>query len=263
MEMIITFASIAGAAYWLKWFVSAWPGNINKLARGYAPWLLMMVPVLCAGIIWFVVSVLAASDVVSSSFYILLYFGLGVVWLKVAEFLFRFLGVSAELDVVERGNPAALSAYAGGMIGITLCYSGGNIGEGPGAYAVIICAGLASIAFFLVWFALTAFTEIDYTVTVDRDLATGIRLGAFLFAAGLILGRAVVGDYISAVATWNDFIARAWPVLILLVLAIIIEFFFKPTVEQPTPSPILYGGIPAIIYMCIAALCLLIGVFPA
>jgi hypothetical protein len=67
MEMIITFASLAGAVYWLKWFVSTWPGNLNKLARGYAPWLLMMVPVLCAGIIWFVVSALAASDVVSNS----------------------------------------------------------------------------------------------------------------------------------------------------------------------------------------------------
>lgn len=263
MEMIITFASIASAFYWFKWFVSTWPGNLNKLTRGYSPWLLMMVPVLCAGIIWFVVSLLAASDVVNNTYYILLYFGLGVVWLKVAEFIFRFLGISAELDVAERGNPAALAAYGGGMIGITLCYSGGNIGEGPGPHAVIICAGMASVAFFLVWFALTAFTEIDYTVTVDRDIATGIRLGAFLFAAGLILGRSVVGDYISAVATWNDFIAHAWPVLILLALAIIIEFFFKPTVEQPTPSPILYGFIPAIIYMSAAALYILLVTFPA
>jgi uncharacterized membrane protein YjfL (UPF0719 family) len=160
-----------------------------------------------------------------------------------------FFGISAELDVVERGNPASMAAYTGGMIGITLCYSGGNIGEGPGPHAVIICAGMASVAFFLVWFVLTAFTEIDYTVTVDRDLATGFRLGAFLLAPGFILGRSVVGDYYSAIATWNDFIAHGWPVLLLLGLAIVFEFFAKLTVARPVPSPILYGIIPAIIYI--------------
>jgi hypothetical protein len=91
MEMIITFASIASVYFWFKWYVSTWPGNLNKLMRGLEPWLLILVPVLCAGIIWYVVSVLAASDVVINVYYILLYFGLGVVWLKVAEYLFRFL----------------------------------------------------------------------------------------------------------------------------------------------------------------------------
>jgi uncharacterized membrane protein YjfL (UPF0719 family) len=262
MELIITFASIASAYYWFLWYLSTWPGNLNKLMRGVVPWLLILVPVLCAAIIWYVVNVLAASDVVSNLYYILLYFGLGVAWLKVSEFLFRFFGISAELDVVERGNPAALVAYTGGLLGVSLCYSGGNIGEGPGPQAVIICAGMATIAYFLVWFVLTAFTQVDYTITVDRDLATGLRLGSFLLATGLILGRAVVGDYISAVATWNDFVAHAWPVLPLLAIAIIFDYFTKPTVESPVQPPLIFGVLPSAIYIGSAIVYLLVGYIP-
>lgn len=263
METFIIFASIGSAYFWLMWYISTWPGNLNKLLRRTEPWLLVLVPAVCAGIIWFVVSTVAASDVVSNSYYIFLYFGLGVAWLKVAEFLFRFLGVSAELDVVERGNGAALAAYTGGLLGVTLCYSGGNIGEGPGPEAVIFCAGMATVAFFLIWFVLTLVTEVDYTVTVDRDVATGIRLGAFLFALGLILGRSAVGNYYYAGQAWNDFITHAWPVLLLLLLAIIFEFLAKPTAERPVPPPIIYGILPTIVYIGSALLYLVVGNFPA
>ena len=263
MESIITFASIAAAYFWFRWYLATWPGNLNKFFRKTAPWLLVLVPLLAAAIIWYVVFYLAASDVVSDFYYIAIYFGLGVVWLKVAEYLFRFLGISAENDIVERGNLAALAAYAGGLMGIALCYAGGNIGEGPGPQAVIICAGMASVAFFVVWFVLTAFTEIDYTVTVDRDLATGIRLGSFLLASGLILGRSAVGNYFTAQIAWNDFYTHAWPVLPLLVVAILFEYLSKPTVERPVPSPMMFGAIPAVIYMGSAILYLLVGHFPA
>jgi uncharacterized membrane protein YjfL (UPF0719 family) len=263
MEIYITFASIAGAYFWFIWYVHTWPGNLNKLLRKTAPWLLVLVPLFSAAIIWYVVVYLAASDVVNNIYYILLYFGLGVLWLKVAEYLFRFLGISAENDIVERSNLAALCAYTGGLFGVALCYAGGNIGEGPGPHAVIICAGMATVAYFLVWFILTAFTEIDYTVTVDRDLAAGIRMGAFLLAAGLILGRSVVGNYYSAGATWNDFLAHGWPVIPLLLIAIVFEHFTRPTVERPLPSATLFGGLPAIIYLGSAIFYLLIGHFPA
>lgn len=95
------------------------------------PWLLVLVEVVCVGNMWLVVGTIAASDVLRNSYYIFLYFGLGVAWLKVADFLFGFLGISVEFDVVERGNGAALAAYTGRLLGVTLCYSGGNIGKDP------------------------------------------------------------------------------------------------------------------------------------
>ncbi len=263
IDLIIILASLAGLYLWLRWFLTNWPSRLPDWRRGVEPWVLMLVPAVCAGIIYFVLSYFAASDVVTDLFYILLYFGLGVIWLRVAEWLFRYLGISAEYDVIERHNRAALAAYTGGLLGIALCYSGGNIGEGPGAEVVIFSAGLSTIGFFLVWLALTAVSEIDYTVTVDRDMSAGLRLGAVLAAAGLILGRSVVGNWVSYEATVRDFIVYGSPVLLLLVLAIVVERFAKPTVERPAPPLALYGILPAVIYIGGALFYLLVGKFPA
>jgi len=261
MEFILVVASLASLILWARWYAATWPAALKGLRRGVQPWLLPWVPVVSAAIILLTLCLFAASDVVSSAFYILAYFGLGALWLRVAEWLFRYLGISAELDVFERGNRAALAAYAGGLMGVALCYSGGNIGEGPGAEVVIFCAALATIVFFLVWWVMTTVTEVDYTVTVDRDLSAGLRLGAFLLAAGLILGRAVTGDWVSASATFADFFTFGWPVLLLLVLAILIERFARPTVEQPAPPVILYGLLPAAFFIACAVLVLVLTNF--
>jgi hypothetical protein len=132
MEAIIGFASLASIYFWFKWYLPTWPGSLTRLRPRVEPWLLELVPVGCAAVIWIVVARLAASDVVNELCYILFYFGMGILWLKLAEWLFRFLGISAESDVTARNNRAALAAYTGGLLGVTLCYCGGNIGEGPG-----------------------------------------------------------------------------------------------------------------------------------
>jgi hypothetical protein len=262
MESIIGFASLASVYFWFKWYLSTWPGNLTSFRPTVEPWLLELVPVGCAAVIWIVVTGFAASDVVSDMYYILYYFGMGILWLKVAEWLFRYLGISAESDVTARSNRAALAAYTGGLLGIALCYSGGNIGEGPGFEVVIFSSGIATMGFFLVWLALTMATEIDYTVTVDRDFAAGLRLGAFLLSAGLILGRSVVGNWVSYEATLADFFTYGWPVLLLLGLTTIVEHFVRPTVERPTPPPVLYGILPSAIYIGFALVYLLVGNFP-
>jgi uncharacterized membrane protein YjfL (UPF0719 family) len=263
VESIIGFASLASLYFWFKWYLSTWPGKLTRFRPSLEPWLLELVPVGCAAVIWIVVTRFAASDVVNDRYYILFYFGMGILWLKVAEWLFRYLGIIAETDVTERSNRAALAAYSGALLGITLCYSGGNIGEGPGVEVVIFSSGLATIGFFLVWFVLTTATEIDYKVTVDRDFATGLRLGALLLAAGLILGRSVAGNWVSYAATWADFLAYGWPVLLLLGLGILVEHFARPTVERPTPPPLLYGILPAVVYIGGALIYLLAGYFLA
>jgi len=198
----------------------------------------------------------------TSSYYLFVYLALGILWLAAARWLFQFLGISFEQDVIDRGNPAALPALAGALFGAACCYAGGNVGEGPGSEVVIFSSGLATVYFFLVWWVLSLLTEVDYTVTIDRDPAAGLRLGGFLSAAGLILGRAAAGNWVSYQATFHDMLVYGSPVLILLAVAALVEFLARPTPESPAPSPALFGLLPAALYTGGAVLYLLLGNFP-
>ena len=108
---------------------------------------------------------------------------------------------------MERANGSASLAVAGAIIGITLAYAGGNIGDGPGWWVVVFCAALATLALFAAWMLLELASGVSDAVTVDRDPSAGMRLGGFLVACGLILGRSA-GDWISVDATVRDFVLR-------------------------------------------------------
>jgi hypothetical protein len=149
-------------------------------------------------------------------------------------------------------------------LGVTFCYIGSNIGEGPGFYVVIFCAALATLSFLALWWLLALLTQIDYTVTVDRDPAAGLRLGGFLVAAGLILGRAAAGNWISYQAASTDMLVYGLPAaVVLLIVAIVVERFTRPTVERPAPVPLLLGLAPMLFYILAAAVYVLSRGFPA
>ena len=86
-------------------------------------------------------------------------------------------------------------------------------------------AGLSTAAFFGLWAIVESLTAISETVTVERPWS-GPSAGGFLAAMGMILGRAVAGDWVSAEATVRDFAVVAWPVLPLAGAAIVIERFW-------------------------------------
>ena len=75
---------------------------------------------------------------------------------------------------------------------------------------VIFSAALSTGAFFLLWAAVEWLTGISESVTVERTDGAGLRLGGFLAGVGMILGRAVAGDWVSAEATVRDFAVVAW-----------------------------------------------------
>jgi uncharacterized membrane protein YjfL (UPF0719 family) len=263
MYDLILWGSILGGGYlWLRWYAAIFQNQMGRFRASQLPYLTLFIPLVCGGIIFMVLLGFSASDVRTSLYYLMVYFALGVLWLALVKYLFPFLGISFEYDVIERGNPAAWLALAGGLLGATFCYCGGNIGEGPGTEVVVFSAGLATIYFFLVWWALCVLTEVDYTVTIDRDPAAGLRLGGFLLAAGLILGRAAAGNWVSYSVTFSDMLRFGSPVLILLAFAVLVEFMARPTPEQPAPPPVLYGVIPLVAYVSAAVLYLLLGNFP-
>jgi uncharacterized membrane protein YjfL (UPF0719 family) len=116
--------------------------------------------------------------------YLLFYFFPGAMWVSVAVRCLPLVGLSARDDVVERGNSSAALAIAGAILAITLCFAGGNIGDGPGWWVVVFSAGLATVALLLSWLVLETVARVADVVTIERDEAAGLRLGGWLIACG-------------------------------------------------------------------------------
>jgi hypothetical protein len=190
----------------------------------------------------------AADDVRQAPAYLLQYTLLGVAWLKIGESAAAFFGLGARSALVESGNQAAWPALTGVLVGVAACYAGGNIGNGPGWWVVVYSAALATAMLFGLWVAVDAVSGITEAVAVGRDIPSGVRLGGFLAASGLVLGRSVAGDWVSTAATTTDALVTAWPLAIGVGVAALVEGRLRPTLERPSP-PAQAGLGPALIYL--------------
>ena len=178
---------------------------------------------------------------------------MAAVWLTVATRLFPWFGLSLRDDAVERKNASALISLCGAVLALGFIYAGANIGEGPSITNNFFCDVIGSASFFLLWFLLELFGKISRSIAEDRDLATGLRTCGLFLAFGLIIGRALAGDWHSEAATIRDFIHDGWPATILLLLALIVEPLARPNRRQAFPPWPAYGLLPAALYVSLAA----------
>jgi uncharacterized membrane protein YjfL (UPF0719 family) len=177
----------------------------------------------------------------------------GVVWLVLGILIFPWLGLSYRDDVAERGNVAALVALCGALMALGIIYAGGSIGEGPSYWENIFSAGLGTAGFLGLWIVLELGGQVSMSVTEERDIAAGLRLCGFLLATGLVLGRAVAGDWQSVTGTLHDFIRDGWPAAVLCAIAVPVERFARPSRRCPVPPWTSYGLMPALLYLALAA----------
>ena len=252
-ELLLLIGSPFAALYfWYGWFAAL--GSVARLgARSPGRNLFGAAPFVAALLLAVVLRTIASFDVVNDFRYVMMYFFMGAAWVGLALRLLPFVGLHATEDVVERGNAAAAPAVGGAVLGLTLSFAGGNVGDGPGWWVVVFAAGVATASFFLLWLALESVGGVTEAVTVDRDLAAGRRLGGFLIATGLVLGRGVAGDWVSAGATLRDFLAVTWPLVVLVVAAAMIDRVARPTAERPPASAAALGALPAALYVAAAA----------
>jgi hypothetical protein len=103
-----------------------------------------------------------------------------------------------------------------------------------------------------VWLLFAQFSPGVDAVTIDRDPAAGVRVGAFLAACGAVLGRAVAGSWESAVQTIVDATEALPAVTILLLVALAAERLARPTPQRPHPPLFLFGIVPALLSFAIA-----------
>lgn len=230
------FSVLVALITWGRWYarlkvVPRWhPHGPSRTA-------LATVPALCAAAILLVLGTIASADVVNDPKYIFMYLAMGMACIGVVVRLGTLLGISHRADATERSNPAAMTAVCGLLIGASACYAGGNVGNGPGWWVVVLCAILANGALLLAWLILELITRVGESITVERSRASGMRLAGFLIGAGLICGRGVAGDWISLDATIRDFATIASPAFGLLGLSVALEFIYRPVpgrAEQPT-----------------------------
>ena len=82
---------------------------------------------------------------------------------------------------------------------------------------------------------------------MERDLGTGIRVGALLLGCGLVFGNAAAGDWISTIDTVVTFFVAAWPALAVAVTAIFVERALGPS--GPFPGRLLVSLVIAAAYL--------------
>ena len=128
--IVITIAGVVlGPLAWTIWFASTSGSTLPGRGSGGLGVLAATV-VSCSTLLLYVLVSWASRDVRTAIEYLFMYSVLGLAWLRLAEFSFAYAGVSARDDVVERGNTAATIALSGALIAVTLCFAGGNIGDG-------------------------------------------------------------------------------------------------------------------------------------
>ena len=246
--LVVVASLVAWILSWIWWYWELGTGPKLRAERT-GSWMLAAVPPLALLVLYVILRRWASFDVKDSAEYLFQYVALGAAWLGVAlRFLPRF-GISARDDVAERGNTAAAVALAGALVGIMLCYAGGNVGDGPGWWVVVFSSGLATIAFFASLGVLESKSHASDAVTIDRDVATGIRHAAFCVAQGGLLARGVAGDWRSAGGTINDLVVHGWPALAVLALAILFERMLRPTAAEPRRSPFVCGAVPGAVLL--------------
>jgi hypothetical protein len=247
MFMSAIFALIGA----IRWYVPCFRIRALACPPNVRLWLYVY-PLVCAAILFFILISLAASDVVTSPLYISFYLLMGVGFVSVMAQGFGLLGLSLRRDALERGNRASAAALGGALIGLTFCFAGGNIGDGPGWWVVIFSGLLATLTWYAMWLVLQGVTNVGEHISVDRDLASGLRLAGYLAASGLILGRAVAGDWVSPEQTVADFLRMCWPAQILAAFAAVVELICRPTPRLPQPPASVFGVLPAATYIVVA-----------
>ena len=249
----LMLAMFAAAWLWGRWYFDVFTLG-GMLRNSVSRRTLAIAPLVAFLLVFAVLKFWASADVRDSPTYLLFYLVLGGAWTGFAARLpIRWLGLSARDDALERANAPAAIAIGGAIVGVALCYAGGNIGDGPGWWVVLFCMLLSTAAFAVLWLVLEKLGRLSETITVHRDPAAGVRAAGFFIGLGAILGRSVAGNWISAGATVRDFAVHGWPALALTFVAVVVERVCRPTPARPFLPVATYGVAPSLFFVAAGA----------
>lgn len=265
MDMLI-FGLTAVASYWYETEMFLFLGSIYVMGRFLYQWymplllcwppergkagrlVLSCLPPASFVIILFVLLTMASYDVVG--IWVVFYIIMGYAWLRAGVYLLECLDLSWPFDVVYLDNRAAVFPAVGGFVGVTLIYAGANTGDGPGWWVVLFAAGLGLVTWLGLALLVNLAAGMSERISVDRDMGSGIRFGAYLIASGLILAYASGGDWTSTQATLLEF-RIGWPVLPLALSFLMVEVFYIRFSRSSVTGGQRKSLLPSILWGCI------------
>jgi hypothetical protein len=250
--LICATSTVAGLICWVWWYgllVTTKPSPIR--GRVAATKSLAVVPFLTFCLLFLVLALWSAGDVRNDGRYFTMYLLLGIAWCGVASFVPTWMGISFRNDVLNLANHSATSLWCGWTVGSMLSFSGANVGNGPGWWVVVFSGILSTGSLTLVYLLLEKLGNTHDAVTIDRDVATGLRMAGLFIGCGAVFGVSVAGDWKSADETVRDFLARAWPSIVIVVAAIFFHVSMKPTPENPRPAAVSCGVVPMLVMVLI------------
>jgi hypothetical protein len=247
---VLLTAGVLALAFWGAWLATA--AQTNPLARPGRR-LAAVALILLASLAVVLVALLTGADplVRSSPGLIVLFLAVAALTLALATVVGSAFGLSMLASYVRGKNLAVGWAVAGLWLATGVVNAGANVGRGDTIYTTLGPLALAFGTLLALAAILCAATGRFRVVRLDRDPPAGVRLAGLFVAWGLVLGRAVAGDWESTGRTLEDFAAHGWPAVVFLGAAIVIELMLRPTVERPrVPWPAGVG--PAVAYIAVA-----------
>lgn len=253
-ELVVLLFSVAGAVgfllHWIRMMVR--PSALGTSPRLWRV-MLFLLALMGLAVIGFALVRWADAEVKAHAVYIIMFVLLGATWLEGVTLSMPLLGLRLSGDAIERRNSAASVAAGGALLGAALVFGGANIGGGATIWSTILPAFMATVTWLAAWAVAEILSGISEAIAIDRDAASGWRLAGFLVAAGLVLGRAVAGDYHFAEQTVRDFVRQGWPVLLGVAAVVGAQKWARATPAQPCPPILARGILPAAVMVLMAA----------
>jgi uncharacterized membrane protein YjfL (UPF0719 family) len=251
-EIFLLLASLAISVIgFVRWLIRLRP--VSKL--GAHP--LQRVPLYGASLVGFAVIALvvwrwADQQIRDNTGYVLLVFLMGGAWLTVSAAFFPWLGTGLRDDAFERRNCAATLALSGAVLAILIIFAAATAGEGPSFWNNVFSGGLATGVLFVLWLVVAIVGGTHISISEERDIASGLRLGGFLLGQGLILARAIAGDWHSSAQTVQDLLRDGWIAGPLAIIAVFAERALRPDKTRPNLPIVSHGVVPAVFYLAMA-----------
>jgi hypothetical protein len=232
--LVLVFSAVLSLVLWGRWYYYLTVA-VGPRTSPYGRRWLAITPLLCLAAIFTVLRVAASFDVRNSPTYLLFYVVFGATWIAASMPFAGNLGVRFRDDALERRNPAAVIAIIGHMLGLSACYTGANIGDGPGWWCVLFAGLLATTAWFLLLLIFELGSKVSESITVERDVNAAMRFCGLAIATGILCGRGAAGDWTSAEQTVHEFVA-AWPALLIVTGACVVERSLRENHRSERPA---------------------------
>lgn len=253
--LVSVFAAPVFLLAWGSLLLRPCPMGRRQPGRGVLAFL-PLVPVVTFHL---VLTRLADREVREHGVYEFLFVALGIAWLMFGLIAARLCGIGPRQQLVDQVNPAAAPVVGGAVFGVGMCFAGANVGGGATIWSTIVPAVLASVTWGALWLVADLLSGTSLAITIDRDEAAGWRVCGAVVASGIILGRAVAGDYHGADETLRDFVRQGLPAAVVMFILVPMHVLWRPTPRRTRPDVFLFGVFPAVgffIVVIVDLLCL-------